>query len=80
MAACQPTTLQLNTPIPTVGASLLAMAAYEPTNPQLSTPNPTVGAGLLAKAVCQSPQVLDVLMLSRASPLPQWLSCVPQIG
>ncbi|PQP05178.1 hypothetical protein C5612_05700 [Pseudomonas frederiksbergensis] len=30
-----------------------------------------VGAGLLAKAVCQSPSMLPVIPLSRASPLPQ---------
>ncbi|KAB0516195.1 hypothetical protein F7R05_02875 [Pseudomonas koreensis] len=47
---------------------------------QLNTLNPTVGASLLAKAVCQSPEVLEVLTPSRAGSLSQGFSCVLLAG
>ena len=53
MTTSQPTNLQLTTPNPIVGVSLLAMTTSQPTNPQLTTPNPIVGVSLLAMTTSQ---------------------------
>ncbi|EJM57636.1 hypothetical protein PMI28_02595 [Pseudomonas sp. GM48] len=42
----------------------------------LNTHLPNVGAGLLANAMCQSTLMLNVMAISRASPLPQLIGGV----